>query len=339
MPQGSPAAETGPSSPPPPAAARPIEGPSAWVRGDISPTAVTVELGDAARGELLDLARHLRSHRLPTLLLRPEDYALPACRAVARRVRALLDEGPRFCLLDRLPVEELDEEEAKACYWLFSAMVCRPVAQKLDGTMIYDVQDTGRKADPGSGVRPDKTNIDLTFHNDNAYNPRMPEVVALLCLRPAKSGGRSRVMSFDTVHNRLLETAPEVLPRLYRPFWFDRQREHRPDEEPTFAAPVFTGDGEQVKARLGLHQVRNAYAMRGEALDPEGAAAIAALEAVFAEPGLQFDFEMAAGQIQFVDNLAIGHSRTQFEDFEEPARRRHLVRLWMRDAGDRAYTG
>jgi alpha-ketoglutarate-dependent taurine dioxygenase len=205
--------------------------------------------------------------------------------------------------------------------------------------MIYDVQDTGKKADAGSGIRPDKTNIDLTFHNDNAYNACMPEVVGLLCLKTARSGGRSRVMSFQTAYAALAERAPEVLPRLYRPFWFDRQREHRPDEPETFAAPVFVDAHGEVQARLGLHQVRNAYLMRGEDLDAEGQAALAALEAVFGERDLQFDFAMEPGQVQYVDNLAIGHSRTQFEDFQEPERRRHLVRLWMRDSGDRSYPG
>ena len=81
-------------------------------------------------------------------------------------------------------------------------MVSRPVAQKLDGTMIYDVLDTGQQALPGSGIRPDKTNIEIRFHNDNAYNDTPPDYVGLLCLRQAQSGGHSRVLSFQTVHNR-----------------------------------------------------------------------------------------------------------------------------------------
>lgn len=312
---------------------------SAWIRRDIALERVTLTLDTEVREELLGVVAHLRHRPLPTILLSPSDFALPASRRLAAEIRHLLTDGPRFCLVDRLPVEEISAEEAKACYWLLSSLVRRPVAQKLDGTMIYDVRDTGLKADPGSGVRPDKTNIDLTFHNDNAYNACMPEVVGLLCLKTARSGGRSRVMSFETAHQALLERAPQVVPRLYDPFWFDRQREHRDDEEPTFAAPIFVKAGEEVQARLGLHQVRNAYAMRGEELDREGREAIVALEEVFADPDLQFDFAMEAGQIQFVHNLTVGHSRTQFEDFAAPEQRRHLVRLWLRDSGDRSYPG
>ena len=81
----------------------------------------------------------------------------------------------------------LSLDEAKALYWLLAAMLARPVAQKLDGTMIYDVHDTGQQALPGSGVRPDKTNIDLHFHNDNAYNTTHARV-----RRPALRAARAR---------------------------------------------------------------------------------------------------------------------------------------------------
>ena len=117
-------------------------------------------------------------------------------------------------------------------------MVSRPVAQKLDGTMIYDVLDTGQQSLPGSGIRPDKTNIEIRFHNDNAYNDTPPDYVGLLCLRQAQSGGHSRVISFHTVHNAVRERHPDMLERLYRPFWFDRQREYRPGESAIFAAPI-----------------------------------------------------------------------------------------------------
>jgi hypothetical protein len=84
-----------------------------------------------------------------------------------------------------LPIDRLSLDEAKALYWVLSSMLARPVAQKLDGTIVYDVHDTGQQALPGSGIRPDKTNIDLQFHNDNAYNFLMPSSSACCaCARP-----------------------------------------------------------------------------------------------------------------------------------------------------------
>ena len=76
-----------------------------------------------------------------------------------------------------------------------------------------------------------------------------------------------------------------------------------------------------------------------EPLDAEAAAAIEALQKVFADPSLQFDFVMERGHLQFVNNREIGHRRTQFEDFEQPERKRLLQRLWLRDAGSINYMG
>jgi alpha-ketoglutarate-dependent taurine dioxygenase len=191
---------------------------------------------------------------------------------------------------------------------------------------------------PGSGVRPDQTNIELKFHNDNSYNRAPPDYVALLCLRPAKSGGHSRVVSFHTVHNQVLARRPELLPRLYLPFRFDRQREFHPGEDPVFAAPVFEL-GDELRARFSAHQIRGGYALLDEPLDADGAAAMEVMLEIFDDESLSADFDLEPGQMQFVHNRAIGHSRTAFEDHPEPNRRRHLVRLWLRDGVRRAYQG
>jgi alpha-ketoglutarate-dependent taurine dioxygenase len=315
-----------------------IEGASVWTRGDIRPEEYRVDLSAACLDEIRRAADEIRAYPLPTILGAPSDFAMPACRREMARIRDMLDNGRRFAIIDRLPMSELDAAEATAIYWLLSSMVSRPVAQKLDGTMIYDVLDTGQQALPGSGIRPDKTNSEIRFHNDNAYNDTPPDYVGLLCLRRAQSGGHSRVISFHTVHNTLQERHPHRLERLYQPFWFDRQREFRPDESPIFSAPVFENAGE-LKARFSAHQIGGGYVLRGEPIDRDGEAAIAAMLDVFDEDGLSVDFDIEPGQIQFVDNRALGHSRTAFIDDPDPDRRRHLVRLWLRDHGRRAYPG
>ena len=317
-----------------------IEGASAWKRADIRAEDYRARLDGPCLDEIRRVVDDIRAHPLPTILRSPADFDMTNCHAAMAEVRRILKEGVRFAVVDRLPVEEMSKTEAETIYWLLSSMVCRPVAQKLDGTMIYDVHDTGRQALPGSGVRPDKTNIEIRFHIDNAYNTTPPEIVGLLCLRTAKSGGVSRVLSFHSAHNALLTRHRELLPRLYQPFRFDRQREFFPGEPETFFAPVFEhgGDGE-LKARFSVHQINSGYAMKREPVDNEGAAALAAMLEVFEEPDISIDFEFQPGEIQFVDNRTLGHSRTEFEDWPEPERRRHLVRLWLRDHGRRAYTG
>jgi alpha-ketoglutarate-dependent taurine dioxygenase len=325
-------------APPPPMLTRQVAGKQAWTRDTIRPEDWTVPLPAAAVDELRAVVAEQRRSPLPLFLLAAPDHELDACRATMGQVRRILRDGVMFAVLDRLPVEEWTRDETLAAYWVLSSLLARPVAQKLNGQMLFDVRDTGAVMKPGSGIRPTVTNVDLTFHNDNSYNESPPEVVALLCQQTAKAGGVSRVMSVHTVHNALLERHGELLPRLYRPFWYDRHAEHRPDETPVFAAPIFEW-GETLKARLAVAEIRAGYALRGEQMDNETAAAIEAVLTVFARPELRIELDFQPGQIQYVNNRGTGHARTEFEDWPEEARKRHLVRLWLRDAGRRGYRG
>jgi alpha-ketoglutarate-dependent taurine dioxygenase len=314
--------------------------PQAWTRDTIAAADWTVTLNDAATGELLAVRDEVRRAPVPIFLLDPKDFALEACRAVMAEVRRVTQSGPMFAVLDRLPMAEITRDEAIQLYWLLSSLLSRPVAQKITGQMFYDVLDTGAKLKPGSGIRPTVTNVDLRFHNDNSYNETPPDYVCLLCLHPAKEGGVSQVMSVATVHAALEQRHPELMARLYRPFWYDRHAEHHAGEPTTFAAPMFErGADGTIKARLALSEIQAGYELRGERLDNETAAALAAVQSVFEQPELHVELGFAPGQIQFVNNRATGHGRTEFLDFPEPERKRHLVRLWLRDQGKRGYCG
>src|SRR5690606_20766511 len=164
----------------------------------LQPTDGIVSLEDDARRELEHVVALLRDNPLPIEMLEPEAFPLAACARMMGRVRDTLDSGVGFVIIDRLPMDSFSKEEAKAVYWLLSQMVCRPVAQSWDGKMIYDVRDLGRP--PGNGVRPDVTNAEQNFHTDNSYNLCAPDYVALLCLRTAKQGGISSIVSFHTAY-------------------------------------------------------------------------------------------------------------------------------------------
>ena len=314
-----------------------LPAPMAWSRADLPDDAGVLTLHAAALDEVLAVADMLRANPLPTLALTAADFELSHCRTLMTEARRLLDAGPGFVILDRLPLDRLDREQAIAVYWLLAGMIARPVAQKWDGCMIYDVTDKGRP--PGNGVRPDVTNVGQNFHTDNSYNHCPPRYVALFCLKTAMQGGVSSVVSFHAAHNEMRRRHPELLDRLYRPFVFDRQREHAPGDVMTLRHPMFAWRDGSLIARLSLRQVVNGYAMIDEELDAEGKAAIEAFETVMNDAALRRDFHFEPGQIQFVNNLAVGHRRTGFTDWPEPERKRHLVRLWLRDEGRPFYNG
>lgn len=310
---------------------------AAWRGADLPADAGRFDLPGAALDELLAMAAKLAASPVPLPALKPAHFDMPATTEFMAGVKATLTEGVGFALIDRLPLEDIGEDGARAAHWLLCSMVERPVAQNWRGDLLYDVTDTGRP--PGNGVRPDKTNAEQNFHTDNSYNLCPPNYVALLCIRGAVAGGMSHIVSFKAAHNALRETRPDLLQRLYAPFYFDRQREHAPDDVMTTHHALFEADGGDVLARLSKFQVVNGQALANEPLDDLGAAALDALEAVMNAPGMDVSFQFQPGQIQILNNRKIGHRRTGFQDWPEQDKKRLLVRLWMRDQGRRFYNG
>ncbi len=312
-----------------------MDAPEAWTRATLPPGAGRRRVGLVCLEELLAAVAAIRANPLPVLSLSPDDFELPACRHLMSEVKRVLDHGVGFVVLDGLPLDRLTPDEAVCCHWLLGRLLARPVAQKWDGTMVYDVLDTGRL--PGNGVRPDQTNVEQNFHTDNSYNLCPPEYVGLLCLETAMEGGISRIVSFSAVHEQMRRQHPERLRRLYRPFYFDRQREHAPDDVMVTQHPVFEWDGHRLGARHSLFQVKNGHDLAGVPLDDAGREALSVLEAAMNDPAMHAEFAFERGQIQWVNNRTLGHKRTGYQDW--PDRKRHLVRLWLRNAGRAFYNG
>jgi len=315
----------------------PFTGPIAWTRDTLAPEDGALRLGPDCRAELDAALAAIRENPLPVLMIEPAAFELPACRKLMLQAKAMLESGVGFALIDGLPLDACTPDEAKALYWVLMQLLARPVAQSWDGKMIYDVRDLGRP--PGNGVRPDITNAEQSFHTDNSYNLCPPDYVALLCLHPAMEGGISHIVSFHTAHNEMLARHPALLARLYAPFLFDRQREHAPGDAMVLRHPLFEYDGVRLTGRLSRYQVRNGHALAEVPLDAEGEAALEALDAIMNAPRINREFFFERGQIQILDNRRLGHRRTGFRDFPEPERKRHLVRLWLRDRGRRFYNG
>ncbi len=312
---------------------QPIVGAGVWENPELADDAGLVLIPEAARQELDTVVATLRQNPLPTEFLEPSMFELAACRRMMAEVSEILREGPGFVIIDRLPMEHYTKAQATAVYWLLAQLVSRPVAQSWDGKMIYDVRDLGRP--PGNGVRPDVTNAEQNFHTDNSYNLCAPDYVALLCLRTARQGGVSSIVNFLAVYNALLAEHPEQIDRLFGPYLFDRQREHAADEPALISHPLMQMVQGRLTCRLSHRHVVTGYRMAGEPMDAATEAALSTLEAALMNPRYIREFVFQPGQIQIVDNRRLGHRRTGYVDFEEEDRKRHLVRLWLRDAGRR----
>jgi hypothetical protein len=307
----------------------------AWRRDDLSPQDWLVTLPPRGLEELETVLRQVRRDPLPTLLLSPDQFALSQCAEAMAAVRAKVSAGIGLAVLDRLPVERYEPEENRLLCWLLSQLLERPVAQAWNGAMLYDVRDTGKTLE--YGVRRSVTNLDLTFHTDGPWLDLPPHLVGLYCINPAQEGGVSRFVSLGTAHNELRRRHRDVLPRLYRPFPWDRQAEHGPDDSKVGAQPIFEYDGRSLVGRFNERLIEAGAELTGAPLDAEGRDALAAMRAVVDSPALCVEFTIERGQIQYINNRAFAHSRTDFRDAPEPHRKRHMIRVWTREEGRRTF--
>ena len=319
----------------------PIRQPSSdrlcWLAPEIGESDFKLDLEPGVHEEIARVAEFIEQNPLPVLYRRIDDFDLPACRALMARMKSILDDGIGFAVLDRLPVDEYELDTLLQVYWLLGQYIGRPVAQKWDGQMIYDVRDTG--AAYGYGTRGSYTSVELVFHTDNAFARMVPDYVGLFCRQPAKSGGVSRFCSLYSVHQRMLEQYPEQLVRLYQPMFFDRQKEHREGAEPVCFAPYFSWRNDRLFARANSSLVRKGYQVANETMDDALAAALDAIDEVCAAEDLWYEAPLERGQVQYLNNHEVGHYRSAFEDYDEPERKRHLFRLWHRETGSTSYDG
>ncbi|MFP6741077.1 MAG: TauD/TfdA family dioxygenase [Alphaproteobacteria bacterium] len=309
-----------------------------WEAETVLPNDGIFELDRACLAELQAAAALIEANPLPVEALLPDDFPLPHCRALMATVKQNLEHGTGFAIIDRMPLDDFEPAMAINLHWLLMSLCGRIVAQKWDGTMVYDVTDTGRRPAAGNGVRSSKSNEGQGYHTDNAFG-LPPDYVTLMCLQPAMAGGISGLATFDSIHNRMLDRHGDVLARLYQPFYYDRQREHAPDDSLISTGSIFEFDGETLRATLATDLNRQGYELAGEDMGDEARAALAAIDAVRQEPSLGKVFSFERGQIQLVNNRRIGHRRTAYTDSPDPALKRHLIRIWLRNHGRPFYHG
>jgi len=300
--------------------------PQGWIRDDIATNAswaihlTATEVADFEAG----LASAKRSEHGMFNLSRSNFAFGPAALA---RLRASIEEtqhGRGFQLMRGLPVERWSVEDARLLFWGIGLHLGVPRPQGKSSQFMSDVRDAGGnyRSTVGRGYN---TRSALDFHADNC------DIVGLMCLRTAKSGGESIITSSIAAHNVMLTERPDLVTELYGLLTFSRQGEAAPEEPPYYSAATFgTKDG-QFACRHVRNHVRSAQLSFPEVprLTPAQLEALDYFDSVLMRPDLCFRMDLEPGDIQFINNHIVLHSRTDYEDYEDPELKRHLLRLWV----------
>jgi Taurine catabolism dioxygenase TauD, TfdA family len=306
-----------------------VTGPSAWVGANLAkrPDEWTYRLSAEQIAEIETATAKMSGRDITTI--RRHDFPLPTLGPVLDRLRDEVLNGRGFALIRGLPVENRPIGESAAAYWGIGTYFGNARSQNAKGHVLGHVRDLGLTTkDPN--VRIYQTTERQNFHTDSC------DIVALLCLKTAKSGGLSSLTSSMSVYNTMATRHADLAWRLFQPMPTDRRGEVPEGKRPWFETPIYNDYQGLLSAIYAPHYVRSSQRFAdAPRLSAEDIAALDCFDALAEDSELRLDMEFRPGDMQFVHNHTVLHDRTAFEDWPEPERKRHLLRLWLAAPGAR----
>ena len=284
-----------------------------WIRrlaeGEIRETHLAVEEVERRGLDIADITR--------------ADFPLPALASELADIREELLRGRGFALFRGLPVRGRSMRRIATAFWGIGTHLGEAISQNAKGHLLGHVKDIGH--DPHNPEhRLYATRARHRFHTDSC------DLVGLLCVRPAKEGGLSSISSSATIYGEMRRARPELAELLSRPIFIDRKGEIPEGKDPYYRMPVFNHHA----GHTTTYYARDFFdgAQRHEGVPPvsrEQTEAMDLFEHLAERADIRLDMELQPGDMQFVHNHQIVHSRTGYEDHPEPERKRHLLRLWL----------
>ncbi len=297
---------------------------AAWYGPDMARrTDWLVQLTDPEIAEVETAIKRFAATARDIVTIRRDEFPLPTLSA---RLQSSLEEvlnGRGFVLLRGLPIERWTRYEAALAFFGLGLHSGSARSQNAKGHVLGHVKDLGlSSSDPSARIY--QTNERQTYHTDSC------DVVALLCLQPAMTGGLSSLVSSVTIYNEMRRQRPDLLPALFAPIETDRRGEIPVGQLPYFRIPVFNWYAGLLSAIYQRQYIESAR--RFEDVSPltsQQKEALDLFDALANDPSLHLHMEFRPGDIQLVHNHTLLHDRTAFTDWPEPERKRHLLRLWL----------
>lgn len=314
-------------------AIQPIIGPSVWRGAELAERDDWIFQVDAATlADLEGAVADARARGEDSATMDIDQYTLAGMAEIGAQVRSALSDGYGFCLLRGIPVDRFQVDELKMLFLLLGKHIGLIGPQENGPRSIGEVMDTG----------PDRPK-DFYYHRGGALPMHMDpvDVVGLMCVRTAKRGGESGIVSSMSVHNEVLRERPDLLQILYR--GFHRLKRHRSEDRgqgrlTDLPVPVFAeiGGGELICTFL-TEAVMAGVRVGLMTLDAAEQEAITLMERIAERRDLMLPMNLQAGDIQLLNNRVILHNRFDYEDYPERDRRRLMLRLWLTMPGWRKF--
>lgn len=215
------------------------------------------------------------------------------------------------------------EKDPKELFLQLSKEIGSPVSQNTEGDLLLDVQDHGFATGDLSARGP-YSNRKLNFHSDRC------DVIGFLCLQPAKSGGENQMIQSEKVEGIIFKERRDLHEILCSPFPFKRHNMDSCNPSPYCLQPIFSWKDTFFACsylRVLIDRANqdpdcpNLTNHQEEALD--------FLDSVCERTELQTKILLRKGDMLFLNNWTTLHRRTAFTDYDDPLKKRHLLRVWL----------
>jgi len=305
---------------------QPVEHASAWQSKDFPDPQTLAFQFEAHHLAVLERALERVREKPPQEITRA-DFELDEISADIADVREEVLHGRGIVVLKGLPVERFSVADMERVFFGIGTHFGNAVSQSRMGDRIGHVVDASREANE-RGYRSSRA---LSLHTDSN------NVVMMLCLRAATSGGINRFTSSLAVYNQLVKTAPHLLPVLFDGFPYHWRGEEPAGEPPItdYRVPVFSRRDGVVSCVF----LREFIAMASEGLNKPLSVlqheALERFEQIADHADNVMNLRLEPGEAFVINNFTVLHSRTAFEDTPREAAGRHLLRLWLASPGAR----
>lgn len=298
---------------------------SAWYAEDLrrDPSWIYT-LNDDETREIKNAVAFVEHQGLPLKDIKKDNFNLPLLSRKLERLASQLEDGRGCALLRGLPANEFSVEQMGIIFCGIGKYLGEAITQNAQGDLLGHVRNEGLTYGE-KDVRGYQTNAKLRFHGDNC------DVVGLMCVRKAKTGGLSQISSSTTIYNEILKLRPELLDLLYEGFHHDLRGEQPAGAAPVTAhkIPVFSYYAGKLSCRYVGSTIYLAAKRTGYVFSDSEAAVLDLFERLAESDELRYDMELQQGDMQFLNNHVTLHSRTEFQDHPDPAQGRYLLRLWL----------
>ncbi len=300
----------------------PVDHSSAWRSNERDRDSFVIQLQAHHLAALDDAVQAVKQNGKDAESITRDDFRMSEIEADIAGWREEVMSGSGMVILSGFPLERYSKEELGMMHFGIGTHFGAAMSQSVMGDTLGHVVNVGGK-DPKERAYRNSTELDM--HTDAC------DVVAMMCLQEAQSGGFSGYVSAISIYNEILQRRPDLLPVLFEGFQYHRFGEEAPGESPVTEdrIPVFSFR----EGLLSVNYLRSYIEMAAEFLDtpltPQQLEALDLVDEISIDAKFALKFITRPGDAVFFNNLTILHNRTAFEDSPLESKKRHFLRLWL----------